>query len=525
MKFWKYTLTSLAFAGLLTGCAGDYLETDPTGSISEDKATSSLKGLNGMVEGLHNMTYIYHFAQVFGTGLASLNFNYDAIGDDFINTKPAYNMQFYRWTDHTSPTGNINYYSWDYYYTLILHANRIIEKSESLTGVDAKALNRAKGTALAYRAFAYHRLVQLFSKRFVSGAANDGLGVVLRLTEAEQFVPKERATVAETYAQINKDMAAALEALSNATAVTGKNSMSYAVANGIAARIALTQSDWVNAEKYAETAITSAKTELGVALQEGTDLINGFNDWSSAEWMWAYKQAPDQDLGYIHPFVTMSYNFAGHAQGIRFAINRTIYDQMGDSDVRRNLWICADKNLAALPADAYAGYFNPSNWEKTGQSVKYKAAGAKSSRGDLYMMRVAEMYYIQAEAEYRQSKTAEAQTTLNTIMKTRDANYDATAYTGETLWNEIYQNKRVDMWGEGERFFDMKRLQEIPNRLKNAANFNYLKDAELQMAITRNSGANVVNIPTTLDDPAWQFAIPYAEIKGNNLCKQNELKQ
>lgn len=528
MKIVKYTFASLLMAGFLSSCSSDYLSTEPTSSVSEKVATETLTGLEGMVNGLHSMTYIYNFAQVDGTGMASLNYDLDALGDDYINTKPAFLMSYYRWESHINPEGAINYYAWDYLYTLILHANKIINRSAALTNVDEAELSLYQGTAYAYRAMAYHKLVQLFGKRFVKGAANDNLGVILRLTEEEQFEPKERATVAETYKQINADMAKALELMAKAKAPTGKNCMSLATANGLAARIALTQEDWAGAEKYATQAIEQAKKQLGVDLQVADDLINGFNNWDSKEWMWAYKQANDQDLGYIHPFVTMSYNFAGHNSGVRFAINRTIFDKMGKKDVRRKLWVALDQGLDNLPADYDASYFEVDKqgdyqWEYTGQSVKYKAQAKDKSFGDLYIMRVAEMYYIKAEAEYRQGKIGAAQTTLGTIMATRDPEYKATAYTGEELWNEIYRNKRIDLWGEGSRFFDMKRLKEVPNRLS-AANFKYLTPADKKMAEGRNTGKNARAIPTTIDDPAWEFAIPYGEIKGNKLCKQNPLK-
>ncbi|WP_455103368.1 carboxypeptidase-like regulatory domain-containing protein [Phocaeicola abscessus] len=59
--------------------------------------------------------------------------------------------------------------------------------------------------------------------------------------------------------------------------------------------------------------------------------------------------------------------------------------------------------------------------------------------------------------------------------------------------------------------------------LKVPANANYLKGKDLEQLISRNSGENAKSIAKTEDAKEWQFVIPYDEIKGNNLCEQNEL--
>ena len=109
-------------------------------------------------------------------------------------------------------------------------------------------------------------------------------------------------------------------------------------------------------------------------------------------------------------------------------------------------------------------------------------------------------------------------------MKTRDPDYNTKA-SGEELIEEIMRNKRIDLWMEGQRFFDIKRLGIVFDRSK-AKNFSYLKESNREAALNRNRGANALNIPKTKESVYWQFAIPYQEIKANKeLIKQNPLSE
>lgn len=521
MKKIKSLFIISALSLLTVSCSRDFLETSPSTSVGETAAETTEQGLNGILNGLHYMTYSYNWgnAHTFGSGQRSIGAQLDMMGDDGINTKPAYYMGVYRWQDHINPNGDINYKTWDFYYTLILHANKLISGSNNLGSLTKEKKAQLLGEGYAFRAWAYHNLVQLFAKRYEKGQSNDQLGVIIR-TENNLLDPLPRSSVAEVYTQIDKDMSLALENLKVAKDSGAKNSIRYTTALGIAARIALSKSDWAKAAEYADNAIKLS----GATLQTGAALVDGFNNVNATEWMWGYQQGPTQDDKFYSFYANFSYNFQGYNKSFRFAVNRSLYDKMGADDVRRKWWVCLDKG-DAIPADAYTDYFSggaktSAAWEITGQSIKFKARGANDSRGDLLIMRLAEMYYIKAEAEAR-SGTGNAQLTLNTIMKTRDKNYNTTL-SGSALIDEIMRNKRLDLWLEGQRFFDMKRLGVVPKRLE-AANFSYLTGTNLSTAKTRNTGSNAANIPTTADSKYWQFAIPYDEIKGNPLCVQNEL--
>lgn len=513
MKMLKYILPIAAF--VLGSCSKDFLDVTPTDGVQDEQTTSMKGGTEALVNGVHNVIYNTYFAQPFGTGQQSLNILYDTLGDDFFNSRPAFFMGQYRWTDHRQENGDLNGFAWNFYYKVILNTNKALKALDAEANSNDKSRNL--GEMYAVRAWAYHNLVQLFGKRYVAGQANSQPGVVIR-TE-QDLSPKERSSVEEVYKLIDEDIIKSLSLLENFPKAksldANKNRIQYATACGIAARIALTKGDYAAAEKYAELAI--AKTDA--SLQVGNALIDGFNDWSASEWMWAYKQNGEQDHGYIGFGAAFSYNFNGHNSSLRFAVNRTIYNKTNPTDVRRKWFVCQDLG-DAIPSDANPSYFNTdarSIWEVSGQNIKFKARSGASTFMDILIMRLAEMYYIQAESEARQGKNTEAQATLYAIMRTRDTGYTQSTSTGPILIEEIMDNKRMELWGEGQRFFDMKRLSIVPDRT-NVANYDIIRaqlgEAAYTTARTRNSGEMAEKIPTTANSDAWEFMIPIKEMEG-----------
>ena len=72
--------------------------------------------------------------------------------------------------------------------------------------------------------------------------------------------------------------------------------------------------------------------------------------------------------------------------------------------------------------------------------------------------------------------------------------------------NEILLQRRIELWGEGFRFFDLKRTNAALDR----TGANHI-----------SSVSGVSNVPA--GDKRWQWLIPIAEINANPLIIQNEL--
>lgn len=509
-------LLFLASTLLLGGCSKEWLDTEPADSLTPNQITSEINNLESLVEGIHNWNYAsYKGSQIVPDGCTFFGPYLDMLGDDLFNSTPAILMGQYQWTSHRDPYSSIVFTFWDHLYTVIMYSNQIIASGEGMQVAEGQKpqLNRILSEAYFFRAWSYFYLTQLYGPRFEKGKANDGLGVVIRLTENRD--PAARNTVAECYAQINKDIASAISYSEKAKFLGRKNRIEPAAIYGIAARIALAQSDWAKAEDMASKSIKAQGGELS-----GAELLKGFNNIEAKEWIWGYTYGSTQNFYFADFNSTFSYNFNGQNSGVKFAINREIYDHMGANDIRRKLWICEDLG-DKLPADVSAEMID--NAELTGFPVKFKANSNSDSRGDKMIMTIAEQYFNLAEAQARQGKDSEAQATLTTLMKSRDPEY-STTLTGEELINEIFMQKRVDLWLDGLRFLDLKRTKTMVTTPVEA-NIKHM-NPETQGDRIKQAGIRGARrkLPTTIDGKEWEFAIPYDEIKAApDLVKQNPL--
>ena len=75
-------------------------------------------------------------------------------------------------------------------------------------------------------------------------------------------------------------------------------------------------------------------------------------------------------------------------------------------------------------------------------------------------MRVEEMYYIKAEGEAMSGNVYAAKRTLEDFVKTyRNPSYSCTASSAQELQDDIWLQRRMELWGEGFSLFDILRLK------------------------------------------------------------------
>jgi len=140
-----------------------------------------------------------------------------------------------------------------------------------------------------------------------------------------------------------------------------------------------------------------------------------------------------------------------------------MYDRISDTDWRKLEF----KAPEGSPLAGSVRYINPeyATSEDVPELTMVKFRPANGNADDYTVgaasaypiMRVEEMYFIEAEAAAHQSD-AQGQQLINAFMSQyRDPNY-STSKTGEELIEEIVFQKRVELIGEGQTFFDIKRL-------------------------------------------------------------------
>ena len=484
---------SLVFALLFTACDEAYLDTTPTASIDAGSAYATTKNAASAINGIYRSFIVRYLSSQGHSGHPAMMIILDHLGEDMVisATSASWHVGETRWTAHRSDVNTLVQFPYEMYYRIIGNANIGIANLDKAVGPAAER-NALKGEALALRAFGYFNLVQLYGKRYDATAKpNSQLGVPLVLEPTTEGKP--RSTVEEVYSQINKDLTDAAALLT--TSRLNKSHINLSVVKGLQARVALVQQDWTNAAKFA------AEARAGYVPMTSTMYTDGFQDIANSEWMWGFDHLEDQTeyFGGYHSYISCNYN-STVIRTYPKVINNLLYAQIPTTDIRSKMWVETPTatNSVVPPGGIRPKFLN--------QKFKLPGVPSTSAMGDVPYMRAGEMYLIEAEAKARLNDAAGASQILFDLVKTRDASYVKSTKTGVSLINEVLLQRRIELWGEGHRFLDLKRTNAALNR----------------------NGTNAIASVALLYDVApgdvrWEFLIPRREINANPAIVQNPL--
>ncbi|WP_294239919.1 MULTISPECIES: RagB/SusD family nutrient uptake outer membrane protein [Chryseobacterium] len=496
----KYIYSFVVIAGLFTlsSCKGDFLETVPTDSVGDVSAVATAENLMAIVNGMHRDLYVRQNSNQGQNGQAGIMIMMDALGEDLVfpSTGNGWYITTVRWQDQINENGANDFYPYQFYYALIRNANTIINLGQNATG-DVAIKNKAIAEAYAYRAFCHYMLVQLYSIRYANGSNNNQPGVPIQTTL--DTAPKARNTVEEVYTQVNLDLDKAIDLLTTYTGRAAKSHFDINVVRGLKARVALTQGNYQIAADNAKLA------RSGYSLMSNAAYLSGFNTLTNNEWMWGSLIVADQTdyFGNFGAYMSRNYNSTNIRTAPK-AINKLLYQKFPSTDVRT-------KNFD--PTGQHSTLGLPSTFSKFAYtSQKFLAVSTSDSRCDVPLMRAAEMYLIEAEALARISgKEADSRVVFNQFMSNRNPSYVASSNTGTAYINEILDSRRIELWGEGFRFLDLKRLN-LPLDRGSSTTSNHSPTVV----------NNIYNVPA--GDKRWQYLIPKSEIDASNgLVVQNPL--
>jgi tetratricopeptide (TPR) repeat protein len=355
-------------------------------------------------------------------------------------------------------------FPWRWYYKWAFNANELITLVPDPDNASPEVL-AALGKAYFYRAIVYFDLARLYLNG--SYVNNPGGLTVPRVTEETVDVANNpRLTALELYPMILADLEKAALYLKEAPTMA-KNIPSLAATNGLFARVYLEIGNWVEAEKYAKLA-QSGFTPLTQA--QWLDRQSGFNTPNNNNsWIWCTTVTSNNDVvqtgicnwtSFMCP--EQYYGYAGPGMDA-FCIDRHLYDLIPETDFRKKSY----KKPGATAAEIESDYpdatqirdystlkFRPGQ----GNFEDYSVASATS----VPLMRVEEMMLIEAEAAARQSSDgSRGKQLLENFVKTyRDPTYVSTGSSSDLIVNEIWVQRRIELWGEGFSTFDIKRLNK-----------------------------------------------------------------
>lgn len=352
-------------------------------------------------------------------------------------------------------------------YDEVARANDVIKAYGEITAETSAEIKYKVAQAYAVRAFCYLNIAPYFQFNYKTSSDKPCVPLVTETTT--DFTNNPRATVKEIYDQIVSDLDFAIANLDGYTR-PDKSKIDKQVAYGLRARANLDMG------KYAEAASDAAAAAQGYTPASIAEVSTpSFYNITDHNWLWGYDMT--MDVAKAFPYATSSswirsFSANGYSAGTGtyFCINNLLYKKIPESDVRKGWWVDADLNSPLLDGLTWGSLkgqqiateeiadvkmiFLPYTNVKFGMYT----IGGTTNEEDWPFMRVEEMLLIQAEGLIKSGQTAAGVQVLNDFVRTyRDPQYNAEA-TGRKIEDEVWFQRRVELWGEGFSNSDTRRL-------------------------------------------------------------------
>lgn len=490
-------------AASLSSCVNDWLDVAPSDGTDADAALTSSSDLDAARTGMYkalkgNSSLVDYYSMqffVYGDVHAGDDYQYNNIGGSN-RASFYYDMNYQTASEFTSSTSSSTV-TWKSPYIVIGRANRIIAAAEGgalSDAAEAKAtIDQYAAEAKVLRALAHFDLVRIYGKPYTEDQGAS-LGVPLVTEVLESNAKPARSTVAEVYTQVVKDLTEAIS--SNALATeTEPGYVSVWGAKAILSRVYLNMGDYANALSVAEDIIKNSRAAL----------------WTRDQYFKAWDAGTPNESEFLFRLNVSGSTDNNDLNGIGNLQGRDGYKEMvatkkfvdmlsaDANDVRNDMFLpaTADKEVAAFGTNKV--YLN-----------KLRGQGGNLRNVTIIpIIRLSEVYLTAAECAFRTNDKAKAVEYLNDLVKNRTTSASALATESDITLDRILIERRKELIGEGQRYFDALRNNETITRYTSEADKGWHK---------------------TLSKEAQSFdrdyfkaiaAIPQAEINANPNIKQN----
>ena len=496
-----YKISTMVLGGLMLASCSDIDEQIFSGgAFSKEQSQDIVNAIPTRVEATFNgmFTFMGNPAQNWGTrfssarpddfGFIMMALSQDLEGADMIGADNGYNW-FSAACEYSSRTPSYAnpYIRYVTPYTLIGMVKDILATIPEDTE-DASLINM-KAQAKALRAYSYLSLAPYFQGSYETSKDKPCVPV---LSDSVDVTNNPRATVEQVYNVIVDDLTWAIDHLDETR--SSKAYVNANVAYGLRARAYLAMG------KGAEAAADAEKAMQGYEPASIAEVsVPTFCDMEEHNWIWAIDITDDQAnyYGYATAPSWLSV-FSGDGYGVACGttamINKLLWDKIPATDVRKGWWI--DENLhspnwadltwgtakgdeiATLTIENVKIELPPYTNIKFGMK---SGIGSTLNNNDWPLMRVEEMILIQAEGYAISGNEAKAKEILTNFVKTyRDPSY--TIPSGRTLRDEIWFQRRVELWGEGFAVSDARRLNKPIVRFHGPNTTNYADAFQFNIA-------------------------------------------
>lgn len=486
-------------AASLSSCVNDWLDVAPSDGTDADAALTSSSDLAAARTGMYaalkgNSNLVDYYGQqffVYGDVHAGDDYQYNNIGG---SNRASF---YYDMNYQTASEFNTSTVSWQSPYVVIGRANRIIAAAEGgklSDAVEAKAkIEQYAAESKVLRALAHFDLVRIYGKPYTEDQGAS-LGVPLVTGVLESNAKPARSTVAEVYTQVVKDLTEAIS--SNALATeTEPGYVSVWGAKAILSRVYLNMGDYANALSVAEDIIKNS----GVAL------------WTRDQYLKAWDASTPNESEFLFRLNVAGSTDNNDLNGIGNLQQRDGYKEMVATKKFVDM-------LTSDPEDVRNDMFLPAKAEKevavygTNKVFLNKLRGQGGNLRNVTIVpiiRLSEVYLTAAECAFRNKNKPKAVEYLNDLVKKRTTTVASLATVDNITLDRILIERRKELIGEGQRYFDALRNNETITR--------YTSEADKGWHKTLSKEAQSFN----RDYFKAIAAIPQAEINANLNIKQN----
>lgn len=439
-------------------------------------------------------------------GVASCMMILESEGQDWIGPNIGYN--WFNYSDFYTRNANSTYghAMWNVYYKIIRAANAVCVSIDEKT--EDPTLKANLGQARAVRAYCYTILAQLYQFTYLGGNQDKPcVPIIHEKLTADQLANNPRATVQQVYDFVLSDLNYAISALDGFVRAD-KGAADQAVAYGLRARVNMLVGNFAEAAEDAKLAIqvSGAQPYTMAEVSKPT-----FCHAEANSVIWANMIVESNDVvrtGIVNwPSHMSSLYLDGYTGvGAYRSISSELYDKIPATDVRKGWWLNEELTSPLITNNAvyapWAAYI-----EDGMQYVNVKFGVPNDNMvnlvadADWTMMRYEEMILIQAEGLARSGQEGAAKALLEDWVKTnRDPQYTV----GLDILDEIWTQRRVELWGEGFAWFDLNRLEKP---IKRTASSNW-------------PAAWVIDVAA--DHACRIWVIPQAEIEANEGISEDD---
>lgn len=486
-------------AASLSSCVNDWLDVAPSDGTDADAALTSSSDLAAARTGMYaalkgNSNLVDYYGQqffVYGDVHAGDDYQYNNIGGSN-RASFYYDMNYQTASEFSS--SNV---AWKSPYIVIGRANRIIAAAEGgalSDAAEAKAtIDQYAAEAKVLRALAHFDLVRIYGKPYTEDQGAS-LGVPLVTGVLESNAKPARSTVAEVYTQVVKDLTEAIS--SNALATeTEPGYVSVWGAKAILSRVYLNMGDYANALSVAEDIIKNS----GAAL------------WTRDQYFKAWDASTPNESEFLFRLNVAGSTDSNDLNGIGNLQQRDGYEEMVATKKFVDM-------LTSDPKDVRNDMFLPATAPKEVATYGTNKVFLNKLRGQggnlrnvtiVPIIRLSEVYLTAAECAFRNNDKTKAVEYLNDLVKNRTTTVASLATVDNITLERILIERRKELIGEGQRYFDALRNNEPITRYTSEADKGWHKILSKEAQSFNRDFYKAI------------AAIPQAEINANPNIKQN----